>query len=263
MTDAEFLTSLARLPRLDAEHERRLALRALAGDVGARRRLVEANLRLVAHLARQMPREGTLLSLGDLVQEGAIGLATAAGRYDPGVGPRFGTFARWYVIDALRAAAARGRTGVRLPVAAHRRLRELQRAERRLGAELRRAPAAAELAAALDVPVAEVDDLRRVASGPVSLDAPAPGQEDGASLGALLAAAEDLPAGAPVDPGALRAAVRGLPARERRVIALRYGLDGDPPCTQAEIGRAMHAGERRVAAVERQALRRLRATVAA
>jgi RNA polymerase primary sigma factor len=216
----------------------------------------------VAHLARRIPREGTLLSRADLVQEGAVGLATAAERYDPAHGVRFGAFARWYVIDALRAAAARSRQGVRLSVPAHRRLRTMQRGERRLTAGLGRTPAARELAHSLGWSERDVHELRRVAAGPVSLDAPL-GDDEGRVVADLLVAPQEDPATEPeIDKASLRAAVGELPPAERQVVHLRYGLDGEPPRTAAEVARELRAGERRVASIEAQALRRLRATTA-
>jgi RNA polymerase primary sigma factor len=261
--DDRFLAAVGRLPTLRDDQERRLARRARTGDADARDALVRGNLRLVVHLARRVPRAGTLLSLSDLVQEGSVGLATAVDRYDPTIGPRFGAFARWYILDALREATARGRRGVRLPVQAHRRLRMLQQAETRLTTELRRVPTTDELADDLATTPVEIHDLRRVATAPLSLDTPTD-SEDGALLADLLPAdPAERPEDRPLDVTALRVAVQDLPRTEQQVIALRFGLDGNPPRTFAEVGRLLHAEPRRVVAVERRALRRLRAAGAA
>ena len=163
----DFLRRIGRVPLLTAEQERRLGRRVQRGDLAARERMVEANLRLVVHLARGLRREGSPLALADLVQEGTIGLVRAVERFDPARGFRFSTYASWWIRQAMLHALAEHRDGLRLSGPAVRRGRELRAAREELGPAATRTDLAARLGWSED----EVAALERASAGVVSLDA--------------------------------------------------------------------------------------------
>jgi RNA polymerase primary sigma factor len=259
----DFLARIARTPLLSPEDELRLARAVERGDLAAKQRMIEANLRLVVHVAKRYQRDDHGLTLPDLVQEGTLGLVRAVERFDHRRRHRFSTYAVIWIRQAIsRAIEVKGRA-IRLPVHMTRRLRELDREERRLLAELGREPSAAELAGALDwLPeeVAEARDQRRTT---VSLDE-AVGSPDGNphALGALIADDADHAPDARAVAAALRSdvrtALRLLSPRERAVVTLRYGIDDDP-ATVAETARRLRLRAGDVRRLEELALRKLRA----
>jgi RNA polymerase primary sigma factor len=257
---ALFLSRIARTPLLSPSEELRLARRVERGDLGAKQRLAEANLRLVVHVAKRFGQGDHGLALPDLVQEGTVGLLRAVERFDHRRGHRFSTYAViWIRQSIVRAIADKGRA-IRLPARVDGRLRALDRAERVLTAELGREPSAAELAEAVEwLPeeVAQVRDLRRTT---LSLHEPV---GDGIELGALIAQdAADAP-DARAESAALvaevRAALARLSERERAVVAARYGLEGDP-ATVTETARRLGLRSGDVRRLEGLALRKLRAS---
>jgi RNA polymerase primary sigma factor len=259
----DFLARIARTPLLSPEDELRLARAVERGDLAAKQRMIEANLRLVVHVAKRYQRDDRGLTLPDLVQEGTLGLVRAVEKFDHRRRHRFSTYAVIWIRQAIsRAIDVKGRA-IRLPVHMTRRLRELDREERRLLAELGREPSAAELAGALDwLPeeVAEARDQRRTT---VSLDE-AVGSPDGNphALGALIADDADHAPDARAVAAALRSdvrtALRLLSPRERAVVTLRYGIDDDP-ATVAETARRLRLRAGDVRRLEELALRKLRA----
>jgi len=259
----DFLARIARTPLLSPEDELRLARAVERGDLAAKQRMIEANLRLVVHVAKRYQRDDHGLTLPDLVQEGTLGLVRAVEKFDHRRRHRFSTYAVIWIRQAIsRAIDVKGRA-IRLPVHMTRRLRELDREERRLLAELGREPSAAELAGALDwLPeeVAEARDQRRTT---VSLDE-AVGSPDGNphALGALIADDADHAPDARAVAAALRSdvrtALRLLSPRERAVVTLRYGIDDDP-ATVAETARRLRLRAGDVRRLEELALRKLRA----
>jgi RNA polymerase primary sigma factor len=259
----DFLARIARTPLLSPEDELRLARAVERGDLAAKQRMIEANLRLVVHLAKRYQRDDRGLTLPDLVQEGTLGLVRAVEKFDHRRRHRFSTYAVIWIRQAIsRAIEVKGRA-IRLPVHMTRRLRELDREERRLLAELGREPSAAELGGALDwLPeeVAEARDQRRTT---VSLDE-AVGSPDGNphALGALIADDADHAPDARAVAAALRSdvrtALRLLSPRERAVVTLRYGIDDDP-ATVAETARRLRLRAGDVRRLEELALRKLRA----
>jgi len=259
----DFLARIARTPLLSPEDELRLARAVERGDLAAKQRMIEANLRLVVHVAKRYQRDDRGLTLPDLVQEGTLGLVRAVEKFDHRRRHRFSTYAVIWIRQAIsRAIEVKGRA-IRLPVHMTRRLRELDREERRLLAELGREPSAAELAGALDwLPeeVAEARDQRRTT---VSLDE-AVGSPDGNphALGALIADDADHAPDARAVAAALRSdvrtALRLLSPRERAVVTLRYGIDDDP-ATVAETARRLRLRAGDVRRLEELALRKLRA----
>jgi RNA polymerase primary sigma factor len=248
-----FLRDLRRRPLLDRERERELAQRAAGGDRQARDELVEANLRLVVHVAKAYQGRG--LPLQDLIQEGTIGLIKAVERYDWQRGFKFSTYAVWWIRSAIARATAGQRSLVHLPEATVARIARVRGAQAQLVAELGRDPRAAEIAARLGCGREEVDELLAMAAPIVSLHEPLADGEG--ELG------DRLPDGAPGpeelidDNGALRTALGVLPARERRVVELRYGLEGEGPRSHREIASLLEISTGGVRDAERRALRRL------
>jgi RNA polymerase primary sigma factor len=258
---ALFLARIARTPLLLPAEELRLARRIERGDRAARQRLVEANLRLVVHVAKRFQSDDHGFALPDLVQEGTVGLLRAAERFDHRRGHRFSTYAAIWIGRSIgRAIAEKGRT-IRLPAHVGRELRALEQEERRLLAELGRAPSADELAAATDRLPEDVLQARELRRTTLSLHEPAGGGE-GIELGDLIAqdAAEapDARAEAAARGAAVRAALERLPERERAVVATRYGFDDDP-ATVAETARRLRLRAGDVRRLEELALRKLRA----
>src|SRR3982750_4682504 len=167
-----FLQRIARTRLLTPAEELELARRIERGDLDAKDRMIEANLRLVVHLAKRFQREDSGMTLLDLIQEGTIGLVRAVEKFDHRRGFRFSTYATLWIRQAIgRAMSEKGRT-VRLPVHVGDRVRKLQAVERRLAMALGATPTGAELADALEWTEAEVADVRRIAMAPVSLEAP-------------------------------------------------------------------------------------------
>jgi RNA polymerase primary sigma factor len=257
-----FLAQIARTRLLSPAEEVRLARRVERGDLAAKERMIEANLRLVVHIAKRFQRAGHGLMLADLIQEGTLGLVRAVEKFDHRKGYRFSTYATIWIRQAIgRAIGDKGRT-IRLPEAVGQRLRELEREERRLAAELGRDPLPNELAAALELTPAGVNELHELRRSTLSLDEPV-GDDDSAALGALLIDTATVQPHDIVDAeslaGELQSALAQLPSRERRVIETRYGLSGAGPATPSETARALHLRPRDIRHLEELALRRLRA----
>ena len=256
-----FLARIARTPLLAPAEELRLARRVERGDLAAKERMVEANLRLVVHVAKRFQRADHGLTLPDLVQEGTFGLLRAVEKFDHRRGHRFSTYAVIWIRQSIgRAISQQGRM-IRLPPHVGRRLRELDQVERRLLGELGRAPLPAELAEALDWQPEEVLQARELRRTTLSLHEPV-GDEDGVELGALIpqdaAAAPDARAESAALRAEVRAALGRLPERERGVMLARYGLDQEP-ATVSETARRLGLRAGDVRRLEAIALRKLRA----
>lgn len=259
-----YLQEIARVKLLTAEEEQALARRVQAGDTQAERELVEANLRLVVHIARRYLNRG--LSLLDLIEEGNVGLLHAARKFRADRGTRFSTYATWWIRQAVVRALANQARMIRLPVHVELLLARCLKRRDELAQELGRAPTTEELAAALGWPVSEVEHLESLRQHPVSLDAPPreegrpnlhdvvedPSGTPGEGLGAVLRARADL-----------AGVLQDLPDTERTVVALRFGLGNEEPLTLENIGRRLGVTRERVRQIEAAALRRLRALLAA
>ena len=240
-----------------AAEEVRLARRIALGDQRARRELIERNLRLVFALAK--PYRGCGVPPSDLVQEGTIGLAQAANRFDFRRGVRFSTYAAWWIRRSILDAIA-DEQSIRIPTRARRQAAAVRAAE----AELRAHGAAASDQAIADrtgLRVARVRALRDIARVTASLDEPDTGDGEGSRVDRCPGELESDPAagdGARFGELDVCSLLRYLPERQRRVLSAHYGLDGSPGRSHREIGKALGVGEERSRQLEHEALRRLR-----
>ena len=255
-----FLKDIGKVELLTAAQEVELAKRIERGDMNAKRHMVEANLRLVVSIAKKYRNQG--LPFLDLIQEGTIGLVRAAEKFDYRKGFKFSTYATWWIRQAVaRALADKART-IRMPVHVVEKLNKIVRAERKLRAELGREPTAAEIARELDLVADEVEQIRRSSQAPVSLEKPV-GDEEESEFGHFLTD-ESVPLPDEAAEVTLRKETLGkilsqLSARERRVLELRYGLDGQHPRTLDEVGRTFNVTRERIRQIENQSLKKLRA----
>lgn len=260
-----YLGEIGRIPLLTRAEEVELARRARAGDETARRRLTEANLRLVVQVARRYLNRG--LPLPDLIAEGNLGLLRAVEKFDPDRGTRFSTYAVWWVRHAVVRALANQARLIRLPVHVELLLGRYAREQRRLAQERGRPPTREELAEALQTTVERVRELEEVRQQqPLSLDAPARGDQ-GAALGELLPDAAPDPARAFGELFRARtdltAVLDDLAPTERLVLRRRFGLAETPPETLDAIGRDLALSRERIRQIEASGLRKLRALLGA
>jgi RNA polymerase primary sigma factor len=257
-----FLAGIGRTPLLTPADELELARRVERGDLEAKNRMVEANLRLVVHVAKRYVHEHHGLTLPDLIQEGTIGLVRAVEKFDWRKGHRFSTYATIWIRQSIGRAISEKGAVIRLPVHIGQRIRALDREERRLTAALGRAPTVAELADALGCPPEAVTHDRQLRRATVSLQEPV-GDDGGLELGELLAddaeSAPDARTEVVLRAAGMRRALGVLPPRERAVIEARYGLGPDGPATVAETARRLRLRLSQVRHLEDLALRRLRA----
>ena len=253
-----FLKGIGKVRLLTAPEEVDLAKRIERGDLDAKQKMVESNLRLVVSIAKNYRNQG--MPFLDLIQEGAVGLVRATEKFDYRRGFKFSTYATWWIRQAVaRAVADKART-IRIPVHIVEKLGKIGRAERMLVTQLGREPTAEEIADATGIEPQEVDSIKRSARAPVSLEKPM-GDEEDSEFGQLIA---DERAESPYERAveiltkeALREALENLSYRERRVLELRYGLGGEHPRTLEEVGRAFNVTRERIRQIEKQSLKRL------
>jgi RNA polymerase primary sigma factor len=255
-----FLKDIGRVPLLTAAQEVELAKRIERGEHRAKQQMVEANLRLVVSIAKNYRNQG--LPFLDLIQEGTIGLVRAAEKFDYRKGFKFSTYATWWIRQAVaRALADKSRT-IRMPVHVVEKLNKIGRAERKLVTELGHDPTAEEIAIELELEREEVEQIRRSAQAPISLEKPV-GDEEESEFGHFLAdetaAQPDEAAETTMRKETLKRILGALAPRERRVLELRYGLDGEHPRTLDEVGRTFNVTRERVRQIENQSLKKLQA----
>ena len=253
-----FLNEAGRYKLLTAEEEVELAKRVERGDREAKELMINSNLRLVVSIAKRYQGHG--LSLLDLIQEGIIGLIRAVEKFDWRRGYKFSTYATWWIRQAVQRGVANKAREIRIPVHIVEREQKMARAERELTGSLGRPPTEEEIAEAAKLPLKQVLEVRQAARAVTSLDKPV-GAEENAPLGDLVAGEapgpeEEVSVSLSMD--TLRKAVAALPEREREVVKMRYGLNGDvEPASLEEIGRRMGLTRERVRQLENVALERL------
>ena len=252
---AERLDSVADMP---AAARRDLNAVVVDGDA-AKRRLIEANLRLVVSIAKRYAGRG--LPFLDLIQEGNLGLIRAVEKFDYTRGFKFSTYASWWIRQAVsRAVADQART-IRIPVHMVETVNRIMRAQRMLVQSLGRDPTSAEIASRVDLPAERVTEIRRLAMEPLSLHSPV-GEEEGSELGDLIEDSESVPPPELVSAGLLQSHVEAvlghLGERERQVVRMRYGLMDGEPRTLEEVGKAFGVTRERVRQIEAKSLAKLR-----
>jgi RNA polymerase primary sigma factor len=255
-----FLKDIGKVELLTAAQEVELAKRIERGDHRAKQEMVEANLRLVVSIAKRYRNQG--LPFLDLIQEGTIGLVRAAEKFDHRKGFKFSTYATWWIRQAVaRALADKART-IRMPVHVVEKLNKIVRAERKLRAELAREPLAEEIGRELELTAEEVEQIRRSSQTPVSLEKPV-GDEEESEFGHFITdETQPLPDEAcevSLRKETLSRILGSLSPRERRVLEMRYGLDGQMPKTLDEVGRTFNVTRERIRQIENQSLKKLRA----
>jgi len=252
-----FLRDAGRHPLLTAAQEVELAKRIERGDMAAKTRMIQSNLRLVVSIAKNYRNQG--LPFLDLIQEGTLGLIRAVEKFDWRRGYKFSTYATWWIRQAVaRALADKART-IRMPVHIVERMQKLNRAERTLWTQLGREPSLEEIAEEANLPIAQAHEVKAAARASTSLDQPVGDTED-AVFGDFVAGDGPLPdeeVEVSLRCQALAEALAALAERERQVLILRYGLDDAEPKTLEEIGRRLGLTRERVRQIETEALKRL------
>jgi RNA polymerase primary sigma factor len=253
-----FLKDIGKVRLLTAVEEVELAKRIERGDLDAKQKMVESNLRLVISIAKNYRYQG--LPFLDLIQEGTFGLVRAAEKFDYRRGFKFSTYATWWIRQAVaRALADKSRT-IRIPVHIVEKLNRIGRVERKLVTELGREPTPEEIAEVTGIEPEEVDSIKRSAQAPVSLEKPL-GDEEESEFGQFIA---DERAESPFERAAevltkeaLKEALEMLSYRERRVLELRYGLGDEDPRTLDEVGWTFNVTRERIRQIENQSLKKL------
>ncbi|HPP13594.1 MAG TPA: RNA polymerase sigma factor RpoD [Acetomicrobium flavidum] len=254
-----YLREIGKIPLLTPEEEIELAKRVEEGDEEAKKKLIEANLRLVVSIAKKYIGRG--LSFLDLIQEGNLGLIRAVEKFDYRKGFKFSTYATWWIRQAItRAIADQART-IRIPVHMVETINKLIRVSRQLVQQLGREPTTEEIAQALGLPPEKVEDIQRIAQEPVSLETPI-GEEEDSQLGDFL---EDKESPNPEEATAgqllreqLEEMLDELTEREREVLRLRFGLEDGHAHTLEEVGKRFNVTRERIRQIEAKALRKLR-----
>ncbi|MBD0329238.1 MAG: sigma-70 family RNA polymerase sigma factor [Thermoleophilia bacterium] len=247
---------------LTAEEERELARRKDEGDEQAKQKLIESNLRLVMSITRHYTNAG--VPLLDLIQEGNLGLIRAVEKFDYRLGYKLSTYATWWIRQAVTRALAQGRT-IRLPAHVSDQLRRVTRARGRLAQRLNRDPTLEEVAAETGYPVARIQELVELVEDAISFETPV-GDGDSVFIELIVDRHADEPDETTAErlrSAELTSALRSLPPRMRRVLVLRYGLDGEVPHTLEQVGATLGITRERVRQLEARALRDLRAAAPA
>ena len=254
-----YLKEIGKVPLLSAEEEKELAIRMEEGDEEAKKRLAEANLRLVVSIAKRYVGRGMLFL--DLIQEGNLGLIQAVEKFDYRKGFKFSTYATWWIRQAItRAIADQART-IRIPVHMVETINKLVRVSRQLLQELGREPTPEEIAEKMDIPVERVREIIKISQEPVSLETPI-GEEEDSHLGDFI---QDDNVPVPAEAAAftllkeqLDEVLGTLTEREQKVLRLRFGLKDGRARTLEEVGKEFNVTRERIRQIEAKALRKLR-----
>ena len=254
-----YLKEIGKVPLLTPEEELELAMKMSEGDEAAKRRMTEANLRLVVSIAKRYVGRGMLFL--DLIQEGNLGLIKAVEKFDYTKGYKFSTYATWWIRQAItRAIADQART-IRIPVHMVETINKTIRVSRQLLQELGHDPSAEEIAAEMDMPVEKVRDILKIAQEPVSLETPI-GEEEDSHLGDFI---PDEDASEPAEAASfsllreqLEEVLETLAPREKKVLELRFGIVDGRTRTLEEVGREFNVTRERIRQIEAKALRKLR-----
>ncbi len=257
---SSYMNAIGRVPLLTHAEEIELAKRIEKGDLEAKNRLIEANLRLVVHNAKRYRGvdDAGALTFADLIQEGTLGLVRAAEKFDWRKGFKFSTYATLWIRQSIQRAFADKARTIRLPAHISDHVRRIRRAEHDLGLRLGRDPETQELAVVTRLPEQDIHDLRRAARPPVSLETPV--GED-ASIGSFVADPGRPPQEEVFDEltaGYVREALEQLTPMKRRVLVLRFGLEGHAPHTTTEVARELGVSRERARLIEEEALAVLR-----
>lgn len=254
-----YLKEIGKIPLLSMDEEIELAKRIELGDEAAKKRLAEANLRLVVSIAKRYVGRG--MQFLDLIQEGNLGLIKAVEKFDYTKGYKFSTYATWWIRQAItRAIADQART-IRIPVHMVETINRLIRTSRQLLQELGREPQPEEIASRMEIPVERVREIMKISQEPVSLETPI-GEEEDSHLGDFI---QDDSVSIPIDAATctllreqLLEVLSTLTEREQKVLKLRFGLDDGRPRTLEEVGREFQVTRERIRQIEAKALRKLR-----
>lgn len=254
-----YLKEIGKVPLLTADEEKELAMQMEAGDMNAKKRLAEANLRLVVSIAKRYVGRGMLFL--DLIQEGNLGLIKAVEKFDYRKGYKFSTYATWWIRQAItRAIADQART-IRIPVHMVETINKLIRVSRQLLQELGREPTPEEIAVEMNMPEERVREILKISQEPVSLETPI-GEEEDSHLGDFI---QDDNVPVPSDAAAftllkeqLVEVLGTLTEREQKVLRLRFGLDDGRARTLEEVGKEFNVTRERIRQIEAKALRKLR-----
>jgi len=254
-----YLKEIGKVPLLTADEEKELAMQMEAGDMNAKKRLAEANLRLVVSIAKRYVGRGMLFL--DLIQEGNLGLIKAVEKFDYRKGYKFSTYATWWIRQAItRAIADQART-IRIPVHMVETINKLIRVQRQLLQELGREPYPEEIAVKMNLPVERVREIQKISQEPVSLETPI-GEEEDSHLGDFI---QDDNVPVPAEAAAftllkeqLVEVLGTLTEREQKVLCLRFGLDDGRARTLEEVGKEFDVTRERIRQIEAKALRKLR-----
>ncbi|MBR2902020.1 MAG: RNA polymerase sigma factor RpoD [Clostridia bacterium] len=254
-----YLKEIGKVPLLTAEEEIDLAQKMEAGDVEAKQKLAEANLRLVVSIAKRHVGRG--MQFLDLIQEGNLGLIKAVEKFDYRRGYKFSTYATWWIRQAItRAIADQART-IRIPVHMVETINKLVRVSRQLVQELGRDPSPEEIAKEMNMPVEKIREIMKMSQDPISLETPI-GEEEDSHLGDFI---QDMDAPMPSDAAAtmllkeqISDVLKSLTPREEKVLRLRFGLDDGKARTLEEVGKEFNVTRERIRQIEAKALRKLR-----
>ncbi|HEY1597264.1 MAG TPA: sigma-70 family RNA polymerase sigma factor [Thermoleophilaceae bacterium] len=253
----QFLNEARRYPLLTAAEEIELAKRIERGDMSAKDRMINSNLRLVVSIAKKYQGQG--LTLGDLIQEGVIGLIRAAEKFDWRRGFKFSTYATLWIRQAIQRGLHNTSRTIRMPVHIAQRERKISRVERELNVKLGREPSLEEIAEVAELPVEEVEEIKKASQPMASLDQPV-GDDGDSAFGDFLSSDKPEPQEEVVmnfRDEAVRRALDKLPERERDVVELRFGVGLAEPTPLRETGRVLGMSAERVRQLEERALRQL------